>query len=134
MAATGFQPTYPPISMLRIALVVAVLMIGYHVFGQEDSVEESETTDVDESSSEEATEETTAEESETEGDDSEDSTTQISDEDSSTTQEDSTTADATNEEPPTDDETEESEDTDFEDFIPTEKLSEDIEISFPVDI
>jgi len=131
-----FKPTNTSISRLRIALVLGVLMFGFHLLGQEDSVEESETIEVDEGSSEEAVEDTDVEESENDGNDSENSTSRITDEDASATQEGSNEAEATNEDTPNNDETEDSEDTDtdHEDFVPTENLSEDIDIPFPVDI
>ncbi|MXW07533.1 MAG: hypothetical protein F4X56_03020 [Gammaproteobacteria bacterium] len=134
MEATDFKPTRTTPSLLRIALVLGVLLFGNHCFGQEDTDEESETTEPIERSSGETTEDSETEESPNDSDDSENTTSQSTEEDSSAVQDISTEEETTMEDPPNDEETEESDDRVYEDFVPTENISEDIEIPFPVDI
>lgn len=109
--------------VLQFLLVVSTVLFVLTVVGQEDDSEELDAgIEEEEASTADSTANETSEESESSIEDSEERTTEVSDEESSD-------AETTNNE-----ETEESDDTNSEVFIPTEQLSEDIPIAFPVDI
>ena len=133
-------------STLRNGLIVSVLLLGFFVFGQQEetveesdkteTTEESDTTEATENSDEDSSEAETTEDSETNHEEQhtpsrtldgieEDSIVESNDtvEENSNVQENSRTEDPT-----------EDEESDSEIFTPTEKLSEDVPIAFPVDI
>ena len=114
MLAIDPMPRHSRTTTLRTTFVISVVLLAFSFYGQEEAVEESDTDEVSETESPEATEDSTAEESETNDEDSADNTTESTEEATST------------------EDTTESDDPDI--FNPTEEISEDVPIPFPVDI
>ena len=134
VAATNLKPSCTLLLVLRIVLIISVVFFGFSFFGQEESDEESDTAEVEENSAEASTEDLTTRDSEPNEQDSATSATENTEEDPSTesdsdAEEDSNSGEITRAEEPTEDD-----DSDNDIFVPTENLSEDVPISFPVDI
>ncbi|MXZ45300.1 MAG: hypothetical protein F4Z01_10090 [Gammaproteobacteria bacterium] len=136
--ATSSNATYTQESFVRIAIVVAMVLFAIQFFGQEESPEDSDTTEVAESTSNESTEDTeeveTPETSESNVEDASINASEQTDTDTRSAVDISSEEDTNTEDTTSTDETAEESDSDDDVFVPTEKLSEDVPIPFPVDI
>lgn len=136
--ATSSNSTHIKESLFRITLVVGVVLFAFQLFGQEESPDESETTEASESITEENTEETqevgTSEDSEPSNEDLSTDTSEQADTSASSVEDTSTEEETNSDDTTRTEETAEESDSEDDIFVPTEKLSEDIPIPFPVDI
>lgn len=121
-------------SLVRVVVIVCVLCVTVQNFGQDESDDEIEANETDGATVQETTEDTTTERSDTETEDSMDD--EVEHQETDTPTEDATSIDdsADNESPADSEDLEETESAPPDDFKPTEELSEDVAIPFPVDI
>lgn len=121
-------------SPLRIVVPVCVLCVAVQSFGQGESDDEIGANETDDVTVQDTIEDTPTEQSDTETEDSMDD--ELVSQETETPTEDITSTDdsADNESSSDGEDLEDTEDAPPDDFNPTEELSEDVAIPFPVDI
>lgn len=128
------EPHHSQSSILRIAAVICIASLAFQSVGQEETVEESDETKADGISVQETAEDLATEESDVDAEDSVDETIESPETDTNAEESASVEDSANNENPSNSEELEESDDAAADVFTPTEELSEDVPIAFPVDI
>ena len=130
-----FLKSYPSSSSpLRIVVSVCVLWVAFQSFGQDESDDEIGTNETGDVTVQETIEDTTTEQSDNETEDSMD--VEVENQETDTPTEDVTSIDDSgdNESHLDSEDLEDTEDAPPDEFNPTEELSEDVAIPFPVDI